>query len=121
MQKNIDDYDEAACYVRHKFEVISSAENIIQFDGDESFFGITESTDNFPWSDIAYSMMKSPENTCLDYDTCPKCGKTRIKLRFETFDERVISASGDILVCPFHSRCDIIAPFWGGWMCNFVA
>lgn len=101
MQSYYDDYDKALRYVRHKLDVFRWAEKIILLESDESFFSNTETMDNFPWDDIAYSMIKFHENTFLDYDICPKCGEKRIKLRFKAFDERVIPVNGEILICPF--------------------
>ena len=57
---------------------------------------------SFSWKDTALSILKNPLSVVFDYDTCPKCGKKRIKLHFSSPSwtwALLCGRAGDMVVC----------------------
>lgn len=65
----------------------------------------------YPWKDVALSLLKYPEKVVFDYDRCPKCGQSRIRLFFyspECTWYMDCGVGGDMTVCP---QCKVQAEF----------
>lgn len=61
----------------------------------------------YPWSDIALSLLKYPEHVEFDYDRCPECGDSRVKLYFKSPDwtwKRMCGRSADMIICSHCKR-----------------
>lgn len=61
----------------------------------------------YPWSDIALSLLKYPEPVEFDYDRCPECGDSRVKLYFKSPDwtwKRMCGRSADMIICSHCKR-----------------
>lgn len=62
----------------------------------------TDCEREFPWSDVALSILTNPKSVELDYDTCPKCGKKRVKLHFSSPSwtwAMLCGRGGDMVIC----------------------
>ena len=67
--------------------------------------------DQYPWEHVALSMLRFPEKVILDYDRCPDCGHSRIRIFFyspECTWAMMCGVGGDMIICP---ECKIQAEF----------
>lgn len=65
----------------------------------------------YPWKHIALSMLRFPDKVTLDYDRCPDCGHSRIRIYFYSPKctwAMMCGVGGDMLICP---ECKIQANF----------
>lgn len=100
-RKAFADYDKALEQVEYSNKIKTLIQQISEFKDSDPIFLSDECMDNYPWSDISYSIMSNPDKVTLDYDNCPNCGKNRVKLWYVPFDDRVSSDSkGCIFMCP---------------------
>ena len=61
-----------------------------------------ERATEYPWPDVALSILKNPSKVELDYDTCPNCGKKRVKLYFDSPEwtwATECGRAGDMVIC----------------------
>ena len=62
----------------------------------------TDCKREFPCYDVALSILTNPKSVELDYDTCPKCGKKRVKLHFSSPSwtwAMMCGRGGDMVIC----------------------
>ena len=67
--------------------------------------------DQYPWKDVALSLLKYPEKVVFDYDRCPDCGHSRIGVYFyspECTWAMMCGVGGNMVICP---ECKIQAEF----------
>jgi len=67
--------------------------------------------EQYPWKDVALSMLKFPERVTFDYDVCPDCGEARIKIYFHSPEctwDMMCGVGGNMVICP---HCKIQAEF----------
>lgn len=65
----------------------------------------------YPWKDVALSMLRFPDKVTLDYDRCPDCGHSRIRIYFYSPKctwAMMCGVGGDMIICP---ECKIQAEF----------
>lgn len=65
----------------------------------------------YPWKDVALSMIRFPDKVTLDYDRCPDCGHSRIRIYFYSPKctwAMMCGVGGDMIICP---ECKIQAEF----------
>lgn len=65
----------------------------------------------YPWRDVALSMLKYPERIVLDYDKCPDCGHQRIRIFFfspEWTWAKLCGVGGEMVIC---THCKVQAEF----------
>lgn len=65
----------------------------------------------YPWKHVALSMLKYPERITLDYDCCPDCGHSRIRIYFYSPEwtwAKMCGVGGYMIICP---ECKIQAEF----------
>lgn len=65
----------------------------------------------YPWKHIALSMLRFPDKVTLDYDRCPDCGHSRIRIYFYSPKctwAMMCGVGGDMIICP---ECKIQANF----------
>lgn len=65
----------------------------------------------YPWEHVALSMLRFPDSVVLDYDKCPDCGHTRIRVFFYSPEwtwANMCGVGGDIVICP---NCKVQAEF----------
>lgn len=65
----------------------------------------------YPWKHVALSMLRFPERITLDYDRCPDCGHSRIRIYFHSPEwtwAMMCGVGGDMIICP---ECKIQAEF----------
>lgn len=66
---------------------------------------------HFSWKDVALSMLRFPERVTFNYDSCPLCGNSRIRIFFyspECTWAMMCGVGGDMIICP---ECKIQAEF----------
>lgn len=57
----------------------------------------------FSWKDIALSMLRFPERITFDYDRCPDCGHSRIRIYFHSPKwtwAMMCGKAGEMAICP---------------------
>lgn len=95
------EYDRALEQVEHSNKIKVLVQQVSCFKDPDPIFLSDECMNNYPWSDISYSIMSHPDKVTLDYDSCPDCGCKRVKLWYVPFDERVSpDLKGYIYICP---------------------
>lgn len=65
----------------------------------------------YPWKDVALSMIRFPDKVTLDYDRCPDCGHSRIRIYFYSPKctwAMMCGVGGDMIICP---ECKIQGEF----------
>lgn len=65
----------------------------------------------YPWKHVALSMLRFPERITLDYDRCPDCGHSRIRIYFHSPEwtwAMMCGVGSDMIICP---ECKIQAEF----------
>ena len=65
----------------------------------------------YPWEHVALSMLRFPDKVKFDYDRCPQCGNSRIRIFFyspECTWAMMCGVGGDMIIC---SECKIQAEF----------
>lgn len=65
----------------------------------------------YPWKHVALSMLRFPDKITLDYDCCPDCGHSRIRIYFYSPKctwAMMCGVGGDMIICP---ECKIQAEF----------
>lgn len=65
----------------------------------------------FSWKDVALSMLRFPERITFDYNRCPDCGHSRIRIYFYSPKctwAMMCGVGGDMIICP---GCKIQAEF----------
>lgn len=65
----------------------------------------------YPWKDVALSMLRFPDKVTLDYDRCPDCGHSRIRIYFYSPKctwAMMCGVGGDMIICP---ECKIQGEF----------
>lgn len=65
----------------------------------------------YPWKHVALSMLRFPERITLDYDRCPDCGHSRIRIYFYSPEwtwAKMCGVGGYMIIC---SKCKIQAEF----------
>lgn len=65
----------------------------------------------FSWKDVALSMLRFPERITFDYDRCPHCGHSRIRIYFHSPEctwAMMCGVGGDMIICP---ECKIQGEF----------
>ncbi len=65
----------------------------------------------YPWKDVALSMLRFPDKVTFDYDRCPDCGHSRIRIFFYSPKftwAMMCGVGGDMIICP---ECKIQAEF----------
>lgn len=65
----------------------------------------------YPWKDVALSMLRFPDKVTFDYDRCPDCGHSRIRIYFHSPEwtwAMMCGVGGDMIICP---ECKIQAEF----------
>lgn len=65
----------------------------------------------FSWNDVALSMLRFPERITFDYDCCPDCGHSRIRIYFYSPEwtwATMCGVGGYMTICP---ECKIQAEF----------
>ena len=65
----------------------------------------------YPWKHVALSMLRFPDKVTLDYDRCPDCGHSRIRIYFYSPKctwAMMCGGGGDMIICP---ECKIQAEF----------
>ncbi len=70
-----------------------------------------EQEKDFSWNDVALSMLKFPERITFDYDCCPECGHSRIRIYFYSPEwtwATMCGVGGYMTICP---ECKIQAEF----------
>lgn len=99
-----------------KAEFLSSLSNI-----DDSIKTLIKEVENleykqpfpeqYPWKDIALSMLRFPDKVIFNYDSCPDCGHSRISIYFyspECTWAMMCGVGGNMVICP---ECKIQAEF----------
>ncbi len=59
--------------------------------------------DQYPWKDVALSILSSPEDVIFDFNDCPYCGEKQIKLHFHSPKStwaRNCGVAGEMVICP---------------------
>lgn len=72
---------------------------------------IAEEEHQYPWEHVALSMLRFPDEVTFDYDTCPACGHSRIRIYFHSPKVTWATMCGvgdDMVICP---NCKIQAEF----------
>lgn len=67
--------------------------------------------EEYPWKHVAISMLRFPDKVKFDYDHCPLCGHSRIRIFFyspECTWAMMCGVGGDMIICP---ECKIQAEF----------
>lgn len=62
----------------------------------------TDCVREFPWDDVALSILTRPQSVKLDYDTCSKCGNKRVKLYFSSPSwtwSKLCGRAGEMIIC----------------------
>lgn len=63
-----------------------------------------ESQDSeYSWKDIALAILRFPDRIVFDYDTCPNCGQSRIRVFFYSPDwtwAMMCGVGGNMIICP---------------------
>lgn len=57
----------------------------------------------FSWKDVALSMLRFPERITFDYDRCPDCGHSRIRIYFHSPKwtwAMMCGKAGEMAICP---------------------
>ena len=57
----------------------------------------------FSWKDVALSMLRFPDKVTLDYDRCPDCGHSRIRIYFHSPKwtwAMMCGKAGEMAICP---------------------
>lgn len=65
----------------------------------------------YSWKHVALSMLRFPERITFDYDRCPDCGHSRIRIYFYSPKftwAMMCGVGGDMIICP---ECKIQAEF----------
>lgn len=65
----------------------------------------------YSWKHVALSMLRFPNKITLDYDRCPDCGHSRIRIYFYSPKctwAMMCGVGGDMIICP---ECKIQAKF----------
>lgn len=65
----------------------------------------------YPWKHVALSMLRFPDKVTLDYDRCPDCGHSRIRVYFYSPKctwAMMCGVGGDMIICP---ECKVQAKF----------
>lgn len=65
----------------------------------------------YPWKHVALSMLRYPDKVILNYDRCPDCGHSRIRVYFYSPKwtwAMMCGVGGDMIICP---ECKIQAKF----------
>lgn len=65
----------------------------------------------YPWKHVALSMLRFPDKVTLDYDRCPDCGHSRIRIYFYSPKctwAMMCGVGGDMIIC---TECKIQAEF----------
>lgn len=65
----------------------------------------------YPWKHVALSMLRFPDKVIFDYDRCPDCGHSRIRIYFHSPEctwAMMCGVGGDMVICP---ECKIQAEF----------
>lgn len=66
----------------------------------------------YPWKHVALSMLRFPDKVILEYDRCPDCGHSRIRIYFYSPKctwAMMCGVGGDMIICP---KCKIQAEFY---------
>lgn len=106
----------------HDNHLLAKAEFLSQLPNcDESTKAIIKGIENleyiepfphqYPWKHVAISMFRFPERITLDYDRCPDCGHSRIRIYFHSPEwtwTKMCGVGGDMIICP---ECKIQAEF----------
>lgn len=65
----------------------------------------------YSWNNVALSMLRFPEKVKFDYDRCPRCGHSRLRIYFHSPRwtwAMMCGVAGDMVICP---ECKIQAAF----------
>lgn len=65
----------------------------------------------YPWKHVALSMLRFPDKVILEYDRCPDCGHSRIRIYFYSPKctwAMMCGVGGNMIICP---ECKIQAEF----------
>lgn len=65
----------------------------------------------YPWKHVAISMLRFPERITFNYDRCPNCGRSRIRIYFHSPEwtwAKMCGVAGYMMIC---SNCKIQASF----------
>lgn len=57
----------------------------------------------YPWKHVALSMLRFPERVTFDYDRCPDCGHSRIRIYFRSPKwtwAMMCGKAGEMAICP---------------------
>lgn len=57
----------------------------------------------FSWKDVALSILKLPETVIFDYDRCPDCGHSRVRIYFHSPKwtwRMMFGRGGEMAICP---------------------
>lgn len=106
----------------HDNSLLAKAEFISQLSNcDDSSKALLEEAENleykrpippqYPWKHVALSMLRFPDKVILDYDRCPDCGHSRIRVYFYSPKctwAMMCGVGGDMIICP---ECKIQAEF----------
>lgn len=85
--------------IKDKATIENLAREIKHWERNESGF----SSGEYPWTDVALSILKHPEDVAFDVDDCPDCGAGMVKLRFVSPSytwAHVCGCAGDMMICP---------------------
>ena len=58
----------------------------------------------YPWKHVALSMLRFPERVTFDYDCCPDCGHSRIRIYFHSPKwtwAMMCGKAGEMAICPY--------------------
>lgn len=58
----------------------------------------------FSWKDVALSILELPERITFDYDRCPDCGHSRIRIYFHSPKwtwAMMCGKAGEMAICPY--------------------
>lgn len=67
--------------------------------------------EQYSWNNVALSMLRFPEKVKFDYDRCPRCGHSRLRIYFHSPRwtwAMMCGVAGDMVICP---ECKIQAAF----------
>lgn len=67
--------------------------------------------EQYSWNNVALSMLRFPEKVKFDYDRCPRCGHSRLRIHFHSPRwtwAMMCGVAGDMVICP---ECKIQAAF----------
>ncbi len=67
--------------------------------------------EQYSWNNVALSMLRFPEKVKFDFDCCPRCGHSRLRIYFHSPRwtwAMMCGVAGDMVICP---ECKIQAAF----------